>query len=165
MLVPWCHYYWSMNARLNCSGTSEEQSNFVFVERLFIVIRSQYLHSLMALMATDLDFKKNQKRLDTSTMALEALRNVIKNNPGKKRNFIDIRFAVKLWRYSGNKMLCIVIGICPGIVWMQIMHIFIKTTCVHEYFNKTFLTFHWATFAKVKVPANDSFVCCLFDYL
>lgn len=51
-----------------------------------IVIRSQYLHSLMALMATDLDFKKNQKRLDTSTMALEALRNVIKNNPGKKRH-------------------------------------------------------------------------------
>ena len=89
-----------MNARFNCSGTSEEQSNFVLVEGLFIVstivIRSQYLHSLMALMATDLDFKKNQKRLDTSTMALEALRNVIKNNPGKKRNLIDIRFAVKL---------------------------------------------------------------------
>ena len=89
-----------MNARLNCSGTSEEQSNFFFVERLFIVsttvILFQYLHSLMALMATDLDFKKNQKRLDTSTMALEALRNVIKNNPGKKRNLIDIRFAVKL---------------------------------------------------------------------
>ena len=48
---------------------------------------------------------------------------------------------------------------------MQIMHIFIKTTCVHGYFNKTFLTFHSATFAKVKVLANDSFVCCLFDYL
>ena len=36
----------------------------------------------MALTSTELDFKKNQKRLDTSTMALEALRNVIKNNPG-----------------------------------------------------------------------------------
>ena len=45
------------------------------------------------------------------------------------------------------------------------MHIFIKTTCVHECCNKTFLTFHSATFRKVKVPANDSFVYCLFDYL
>ena len=46
------------------------------------LFRSQYLHSLMALTATDLDLKKNQKRLDGSVMALEALRNVIKNNSG-----------------------------------------------------------------------------------
>lgn len=50
-----------------------------YVEYLF---RSQYLHSLMALTATDLDLQKNQKRLDASVMALEALRNVIKNNSG-----------------------------------------------------------------------------------
>ena len=36
----------------------------------------------MALTATELDLKKNQKRLDASVMALEALRNVIKNNSG-----------------------------------------------------------------------------------
>lgn len=48
----------------------------------FLGSEAQYLHSLMALTSTELDFKKNQKRLDTSTMALEALRNVIKNNPG-----------------------------------------------------------------------------------
>lgn len=52
--------------------------NFYF-EYLF---RFQYLHSLMALTATDLDLKKNQKRLDASVGALEALRNVIKNNSG-----------------------------------------------------------------------------------
>ena len=45
---------------------------------------------------------------------------------------------------------------------MQIIYIFVKTTFVHEYFNKTFLTSHSATFAKQKVPANDSFVCCQF---
>ena len=44
--------------------------------------RSQYLHSVMALTASELDLKKNQKRLDASVMALEALRNVIKNNAG-----------------------------------------------------------------------------------
>ncbi|KAK2561616.1 DnaJ-like protein subfamily C member 13 [Acropora cervicornis] len=54
----------------------------------FLGSEAQYLHSLMALMATDLDFKKNQKRLDTSTMALEALRNVIKNNPGTEAQCI-----------------------------------------------------------------------------
>lgn len=36
----------------------------------------------MALTATELDLKTNQKRLDSSVMALEALRNVIKNNAG-----------------------------------------------------------------------------------
>ena len=36
----------------------------------------------MALTATELDLKKHQKRLDASVMALEALRNVIKNNSG-----------------------------------------------------------------------------------
>ena len=36
----------------------------------------------MALTASELDLKKNQKRLDASVMALEALRNVIKNNAG-----------------------------------------------------------------------------------
>ena len=46
------------------------------------LFRSQYLHSLMALTATELDLKKHQKRLDASVMALEALRNVIKNNSG-----------------------------------------------------------------------------------
>lgn len=46
------------------------------------LFRFQYLHSLMALTATELDLKKNQKRLDASVMALEALRNVIKNNAG-----------------------------------------------------------------------------------
>ena len=50
---------------------------------LFYNFRFQYLHSLMALTSTELDCQKNQKRLDASTMALEALRNVIKNNSGK----------------------------------------------------------------------------------
>ena len=49
----------------------------------FYNFRFQYLHSLMALTSTELDCQKNQKRLDASTMALEALRNVIKNNSGK----------------------------------------------------------------------------------
>ena len=54
-----------------------------FFNFAFYKFRFQYLHSLMALTSTELDCQKNQKRLDASTMALEALRNVIKNNSGK----------------------------------------------------------------------------------
>lgn len=42
----------------------------------------------MALTASELDLKKNQKRLDASVMALEALRNVIKNNAGTEAQCI-----------------------------------------------------------------------------
>ena len=37
----------------------------------------------MAVTAKELDTNLNKKRLENAGMALEALRNVIKNNPGK----------------------------------------------------------------------------------
>ena len=54
----------------------------------------------MALTATELDLKKNQKRLDASVMALEALRNVIKNNSGKnlRKRYCDMFRRVSLGR-------------------------------------------------------------------
>lgn len=54
----------------------------------FLGSEAQYLHSVMALTASELDLKKNQKRLDASVMALEALRNVIKNNAGTEAQCI-----------------------------------------------------------------------------
>ncbi|KAK3742179.1 hypothetical protein QZH41_012074 [Actinostola sp. cb2023] len=49
---------------------------------------AQYLHSLMALTASELDAKANKERLSHAGMALEALRNVIKNNPGTESQCI-----------------------------------------------------------------------------
>jgi len=42
----------------------------------------------MALTAKELDAKANKERLSYAGMALEALRNVIKNNPGT-HNFLE----------------------------------------------------------------------------
>ena len=42
----------------------------------------QYLHSLMALKRADVAANTNHKRLLDVQMALEALRNVLRNNPG-----------------------------------------------------------------------------------
>lgn len=52
----------------------------------------------MALTATELDLKTNQKRLDSSVMALEALRNVIKNNAGIISACVTLTcHSVSLW--------------------------------------------------------------------
>ena len=63
----------------------------------------QYLHSLMALTASDIDTSKTSQhtaRLDKIGMALEALRNVIKGNPGEwlrnKKSKKNIKFIAFL---------------------------------------------------------------------
>ena len=49
----------------------------------FLGSQAQYLHSLMALTASNnLDASKSSDRLGAVEQALEALRNVIKSNPG-----------------------------------------------------------------------------------
>ena len=57
----------------------------------------------MALTAKELDAKKNQKRLDTSTMALEALRNVIKNNPGRIVELKNKTKVIAITNHNRNK--------------------------------------------------------------
>ena len=51
----------------------------------FLGSQAQYLHSLMALTASNIDTSKSSDRLGAVEQALEALRNVIKSNPGKTR--------------------------------------------------------------------------------
>jgi len=62
----------------------------------FDVFVIQYLHSLMALTASDIDTSKTSQhntRLEKIGMALEALRNVIKTNPGID-NYLDYFVAL-----------------------------------------------------------------------
>ncbi|XP_054717127.1 dnaJ homolog subfamily C member 13-like [Uloborus diversus] len=48
----------------------------------FLCSQAQYLYSLMSLVASGVKTETNQTRLNNVEMALEALRNVIRNNPG-----------------------------------------------------------------------------------
>lgn len=48
----------------------------------FLSSQAQYLYSLMTLAASGVKTETNQTRLANVEMALEALRNVIRNNPG-----------------------------------------------------------------------------------
>ncbi|GFS52720.1 dnaJ homolog subfamily C member 13 [Trichonephila inaurata madagascariensis] len=60
-----------------------ENPKFFTLELLdFLSSQAQYLYSLMTLQSSGVKQETNQTRLKSVEMALEALRNVIKNNPG-----------------------------------------------------------------------------------
>ncbi|GFX82675.1 dnaJ homolog subfamily C member 13 [Trichonephila clavipes] len=60
-----------------------ENPKFFTLELLdFLSSQAQYLYSLMTLQSSGVKQETNQARLKSVEMALEALRNVIKNNPG-----------------------------------------------------------------------------------
>lgn len=64
--------------------------------------QSQYLHSLMTLQSSGVKTETNPARLQDVEMALEALRNVVKNNPGS----IFLCFAIlAMWSYFVESFL------------------------------------------------------------
>lgn len=71
--------------------------------------QAQYLHSLMALTSTDIDTSKTSQhnsRLQKIGMALEALRNVIKGNPGVEARCIGhFKLLFSLLRLTGAEKL------------------------------------------------------------
>ncbi|XP_033101582.1 dnaJ homolog subfamily C member 13-like isoform X2 [Anneissia japonica] len=70
---------------------------------------AQYLHSLMALTSKDVDTSKTSQqasKLSNSEMALEGLRNVIKNNPGTEAKCIGhFKLIFSLLRITGAAKL------------------------------------------------------------
>lgn len=68
-------------------------------------MQAEYLHSLMALTAGDVDTStsgQQAERLKSCTMALEALRNVLRSNSGSEEQCIGhFRLIFALLRMSG----------------------------------------------------------------
>lgn len=53
--------------------------------------QAQYLHTLLAMNQTNkVESQTHAERLRFAEMALEALRNVIKNNPGETSHFLQL---------------------------------------------------------------------------
>eukprot|EP00795_Rhopilema_esculentum_P013369 gene13369-4225_t len=82
--------------------------------------QAQYLHSLMALTSSEIDTSKtsgHRDRLDKIRMALEALRNVIKNSPGVEVRCIGhFKLLFSLLRLTGaNKLQQLALEVIAGV--------------------------------------------------
>jgi DnaJ family protein C protein 13 len=87
----------------------EESSRFITDVLNFLGSQAEYLHSLMALTASDVDTSKtgqNASRLQNSQIALEALRNCLRNNPGSELQCIGhFKLIFSLLRMGGAQRL------------------------------------------------------------
>ncbi|XP_062518532.1 LOW QUALITY PROTEIN: dnaJ homolog subfamily C member 13-like [Corticium candelabrum] len=87
-----------------------ENSNKFITDLLnFLGSQAEYLHSLMALTASDVDTSKtgqNASRLKNSQLAMEALRNCIRNNPGSELQCLGhFKLIFSLLRMGGAQKL------------------------------------------------------------
>lgn len=83
--------------------------------------QAQYLHSLMALTAAKVGVNKNIERLKNVEMALEALKNVIRNNPGVEIQCIGhFKLLFSLLRLDGcSKVQAHAIDVIAGVTGNQ----------------------------------------------
>lgn len=79
-----------------CYHVSFLQFPKVFAASLldYVGSQAQYLHTLLAMSQSNkVESQQHAERLRFAEMALEALRNVIKNNPGEISHFFNFHFV------------------------------------------------------------------------
>lgn len=87
----------------------------------FLCSQAQYLYSLMSLVASGVKTETNQTRLKNVEMALEALRNVIRNNPGVEMQCIGhFKLLFSLLRLDNcTKVQALAIDVISGVTGNQ----------------------------------------------
>ena len=106
-------HWWPEKVIVYFLSQSFHFSTLSWPEKVIVCFLSQYLHSLMALRKQDVQAMGNKERLNNVQMALEALRNVIRNNPGMNLHYNVYRCTEPL------HPVCDIDGVFPLILYVD----------------------------------------------